>query len=203
MKRLLTLFLVLWCSTAWAVEPIDLARGFNPYVAGAGVAAGVSCTTSNDGVLAEPVTQPGTGNSDMQWTCLKFTLAAQKTITAYKILECDNNSDTGNTRVQILNHDAANDYPDDTSLVSNTNVSMNMSSVSNCATKQTSEYNLATPQVLASGTYWVCSLAENSANRFVFYETSTGNRACYSSNTGVTWTCIANTAYDMEVWGCD
>ena len=46
MKRLLTLFLVLWCSTAWAVEPIDLARGFNPYVAGAGVAAAQICSAT-------------------------------------------------------------------------------------------------------------------------------------------------------------
>ena len=45
MKRLLTLFLVLWCSTAWAVEPINLVRGFNPYVAGAGVAGGCNVAT--------------------------------------------------------------------------------------------------------------------------------------------------------------
>ena len=45
MKKLLTLFLVLWCSTAWAVEPINLARS-NPYVLGAGAAA-ASCQGAN------------------------------------------------------------------------------------------------------------------------------------------------------------
>lgn len=46
MKKALTLILVLWCSTAWAVEPINLARS-NPYVLGAGV-AGASCDTATN-----------------------------------------------------------------------------------------------------------------------------------------------------------
>lgn len=49
MKKLLTLIIVLWCSAAWAVEPLNIART-NPYVAGAGVAAAAQtayCTAAN------------------------------------------------------------------------------------------------------------------------------------------------------------
>lgn len=64
MKRLLTLFLVLWCSTAWAVEPINLARS-NPYVLGAGgAAAGVTYVHNlpcDDNAASYTVTNNGTG----------------------------------------------------------------------------------------------------------------------------------------------
>jgi len=51
MKKLLTLFLVLWCSTAWAAGPIDWSKPYarsNPYVLGAGVAAGSSCDSATN-----------------------------------------------------------------------------------------------------------------------------------------------------------
>jgi hypothetical protein len=50
MKKVLTLFFILWCSTAWAVEPINLARGFNPYVAGSTGGAAASCSEATNEV---------------------------------------------------------------------------------------------------------------------------------------------------------
>jgi hypothetical protein len=50
MTKILTLIIVLWCSTVWAVEPINLAR-MNAYVAGAGGAAAANTDACTSGLL--------------------------------------------------------------------------------------------------------------------------------------------------------
>lgn len=168
--------------------------------AGSGVSA-AACTVDNDSQLWHPTTQPGISDSGAAWVATKFTLAAANTITLYKIKESDSGSDTGNERIVIMNHDSENDYPDETSEIANSTVSTAMSSVP--ASPTVISHILSSTIVLPAGTYWLVNQEENSADRYVRYVASTGDRACYSANSGLTWSCTANTTYDMELWGCE
>jgi hypothetical protein len=198
MKRLISLllFITLCCA-------VQASARMNAYIAGSCSSAAATCSTANDKKLWNPTTQPGTTGSDVPWKATKFTLAAQKTITLYKVEECDDSYDTGNGRTVIMNHDSANDQPDETSEVANSAVTLANSAMSACGSWVLEDYVLSATITLAAGTYWLVSQEQNGSDIDVMYESSAGNRVCYSSDSGAIWTCIADYTYNMEVWGCD
>lgn len=193
---LLILILSAWAQYVFSAEPIQLAR-MNGYVA-AGVGA-ASCTTDNDGKIWEPTTQNGGGSSSVTWVASKITISANSTITMYKSKETDDAA-TGNIKMLLMNHDAVNDQPDETSIVANSTITKNNGDIP--GTPTVNEYVLPSTFNLTVGTYWLVSQEENGMARGQFFSSSSGNRACYSNNSGSTWTCTADYSYDMEVWGC-
>jgi hypothetical protein len=158
----------------------------------------LTCTTSDDSEISHPVTQPGTSSDSTTWTAQKITLSATTRITAYKILLCDT-GDTGSQTTALYSHDADNDKP--ASLVTGSDINVASTEFSACPTAAEYDFALDTPKEVSAGTYWIVNYEVDSAAKTVKYATSTGDRVCYSSN-GSTWTCVDNTAYDMELWGC-
>jgi hypothetical protein len=198
MKRLISLllFLTLCCA-------VQANARMNAYIAGSVVAGGGSCTTGTDKFLWS-ADQTDSAGSSVTWKAQKFTIAAQKSVTMYQIGQCDDNADTGNARIVIMNHDAVNDYPDETSEVSNSAMTKAANLIQACSTHTLEDYELAATLTLPAGTYWLVSQEQNSADLNTGYSTAaTGERVCYSSDSGSNWSCVDNTAYHMEVWGCD
>lgn len=169
-----------------------------------GVASTVTCSTANDVELWAPTDQSGgdTGSADL--ICQKFTIAAQKTITGYNIKVCDNNSDTGDFDFEIYNHDAGNDYPDETSLVANSTKNTNASALGDCGSPAEYFVELASTFDLPSGTYWMCRDENNGADVVIEKDnTSAGDRFCYSTDGGSNWTCVDDVSQNFELWGCN
>jgi len=171
--------------------------------------ATTACTTSNYSKLWNPVTQPGTTQSGIVMKAIKFTTALSKDITAYKIRECENSgNNTGNGIARIITHDSGNDWPSlsGSTPVAVPNSSSNTfptSSMSDCATTQVDEYTLASTLTLAAGTYWLLLESQGTVAIDGLYAASTGDRVCYKGAADTSWTCVDNTMYDMELWGCD
>lgn len=201
MKKLLICLLLL-PSLAWGSDlGQDYAR-MNPYILGGGVSAAAGCTVDSDKKLWNPVTQPGTTQSLIAWKAQKFVLAAEKTITGYNVKNCDNNQ-TGSVSLMIMNNDGSN-YPNEESIVPDSTVTKAHSAIVDCGTGTVEFWQLATPITLAAGTYWVTSKEVDGADYAQYYATSTGDVVSYDAAGNGTWDTLAtNTAYDIEVYGCD
>lgn len=173
--------------------------------AGAGVsAAAPACSTTNDEALYTPQGQGGDGSSSVAWLANKFTIASNKTVTLYKIKTCDNGSNTGTSRVVLMNHDSGNNQPDETSEVASSSVSLASTSIPDCGTPGYVDYTLGVVLSLSAGTYWIVQQETESSQHDTNYDlSSTGDRACYSTDSGASWSCTADASYDMAVWGCN
>ena len=189
-----------------AAENIQLAR-MNPYIAGSVQVA--ACSTTNDTNLYHPVTQPGTSESDQGYLAIKVTVAVDKTITAYKIRECDSGgSGVGNGVAFIATHNSGADEPNLSGTTpvhysGSTSQTIATSTMPTCPSNNVDEYALETPYTLPSGTYWEILEIQNSAQIGGFYAASPGDRVCYKGLLGDTWTCTSDYMYDMELWGCN
>jgi hypothetical protein len=169
-------------------------------VVGSSAAASLSCTTSDDSKIWNPVTQPGTSADTSTWTAVKIVLSATTRITAYKVRQYDQGSDTGSATTSLYPHDTLNDKPDSTAgEITGSAKNVLMSAIP--ASSTVIDFDLATPKEVSAGTYWIVNREVDSANRNSYYVSSTGDRTCYSAN-GSTWTCSDNYMYDMELWGC-
>lgn len=163
----------------------------------------VPCTVANDSALYEPVDTDFTDGSSRTWVANKVVFASQVTVTLYKSYACDNGSDAGTIDMLLMSHDAGNDYPDETSEVADSTKSLAASALTDCASYVSDEFVLATPLVVAAGTYWVVN-KEVGSNTLKGYDSiSTGDRMCYSDNSGTDWTCYDNQGFNLEVWGCN
>lgn len=159
----------------------------------------LACTTSDDSQIWKPTTQPGTSSDTSLYTAVKITLSSATRITAYKVRNFDNGSDTGSATTVLYSDDGNGATSKPTSAVADTSKNVLMSAVPAASTVV--DYDLATPKEVTAGTYWIVNYEVDSANRLSYYATSSGNRVCYSAN-GSDWTCVDDTTYDMELWGC-
>lgn len=197
MKRLLFL-LLLFPSLAWG-QVSTSGVSLSGCSTGGGAAA---CTTSTDSKLEYPVTQPGTTHGgDSTWNALKIVLDATTTITSYKCLVCDKGSDAGTVVTRLYNDDGNGATSKPTTEVASSSKSLATSTFTDCTGESVIDFDLATPLQVSAGTYWIVSTEVDAANRDSLYVASAGDRICYSSN-GSDWTCGNDSAYDMELWGC-
>ena len=158
-----------------------------------------SCTTSNDSLIYAP-TSTGSSSSTVAIKAQKFVIASQITVTAYKINIQDNNQ-TGSLKISIMGHDSGGDYPDETNEISGSDVTVAASGIPDTAA--VTEFALSTPLVLSAGTYWVCTQSVSGLTYALYYATSAGDRLAYA-NTLAEWSdALSNTAYNIEVWGCE
>jgi len=163
------------------------------------------CTTANDSSQWTPIGQSlDDGTANATWVAQKIVLGSQITVTMYQFYSCDNSgSDTGSQTLLLMDHDAVNDYPDETSEVANSSINLSTSILGTCDTQNQDDYALASPLVVAAGTYWVVAKEIDSANTLKVRDTSSiGDRRCYSTDAGTNWTCSDDSAYNFEVWGC-
>lgn len=200
MKRLLTLFLVLWCSTAWAVEPINLARGFNPYVAGSagGAAGAASCTSCNSGgdtLFASSATTYNSGDSWSAWQGWQFTTATTKCVSGVMAGAGDGGSSYGMT---CMLYTDSSDSPGSIIAAGYT------STIADLPTNPDpySEFLFATVQTLAAGTYWV--VCNPGGNLVTWGRASSSSGTQKYSDDGSSWVSHSRaTLFIMGVLGCD
>lgn len=190
-------------------ENLQLAK-MSQGIAGGNYMPVASCTTSNDSKLWNPVTQPGTNGSGLAMIAMKITIESSKTITAYKVREADaSGADTGNGIIRIITHDTSNNWPSlsgatpvvYTGSTSNTIDASLMSD--DISSPQVDEYTISNPFILPAGTYWIMRETQNGGFVYGYYVGSTGDRVCYKGIAEETWTCVDDSSYDMELWGCN
>lgn len=158
------------------------------------------CSSSNDSVKWHPTTQPGTTANTNLWLATKFTTASAYTITGYNARLC-NGGTAGNVTLRLMNHNSTE--PDETSVVADsTSQNVANTSLETCATTGMAELLLSATIALPAGTYWIVkeAAAGVASGHFV---SSVGDRACYSSDSGSSWTCAADYTYDFELLGCN
>lgn len=160
------------------------------------------CTTASASSLEHSVTQPGTSvGATSAYNALKIVLDATTTITAYKNRECAQAAADDDVTVSLYTHNAGTDKPD-TEVSGSASQAVSTSTFTDCTGNSVIEFALATPLTgVAAGTYWIVDKRSANLRNNIYAATSPGDRACYGSN-GSTWTCVDDTAYDMELWGC-
>ena len=192
MKKLLCTLLLLLCF------PLALHSGGiigNWYSA-------VACTTATDSSQWAPTGQDDNDTASATWRATKVTLGSNITLTAYIIKERDTNQ-TGSDTVVMMNHDAGNDYPDETSEVADTEITLGHASIPDGAPPAVTEFPLASPTNINSGTYWVVIKEVDGIASLTYRDTSSsGDRYCSSYNSGSTWSCTDNFSLNIEVYGC-
>ena len=167
-------------------------------------ASATACTVDNDSEQIAGNDQTQSGSSSSVYVCQKLTPSGNITVTGYNVGICDDNSDTNTTTMLVYNHDAGNDWPDETSLVSNSSKATAMSVFPTCDTFTPTFVAVDTTYSMTGSTpYWVCSVEDDSAQRkHARDESSTGDRYCYSDAPASGWTCIDNWALITQVYGC-
>ena len=160
----------------------------------------VSCSTANDSQQWVPTSQCDSFGTTNTWSATEFTIASQITVTGYLIDLRDNSGgDTGSTRVVVV--DDSGGEPDETSEISGSAIQVACTSIPNSYEQYF--FELASPLVLPSGTYWVIIQEIDSAVLNTHYcSTSTGDARAYSDN-GTTWTVSSGQSLDVEIWGCN
>lgn len=193
-KRLFYILIAVFLAfNVWATDPF-----FDEIFSGG---EGVSCSVSNDSEQWAPDTQDDTNYAQSAWLAQRFTIAAQITVTGYLIDVDDQGDNDELVTVSIFNGDAT-DPTEPEDAVANSSITVDTDLLPDALTTDYF-YELASPIVLPAGTYWVVQQEVGAAALFTNWDsTSTGDRKCYSINSGANWTCEDNQAYDMEIWGC-
>jgi len=192
MRKWLILFICLIAGTALAGQ----LKVLSPFIPTS------TCTTSNDSQQWAPFTLDSDASSNSDYKAVRVVLSETKTFTMYKVRSCDQGSDTGNLRVSIVNGNSTE--PDETDEIPNSAVTKNASDLTDCTSYGYDEYVLSTPFTLSAGTYWLLIKEENSADILVRYAWgSTGDRRCWSDDSGVNWSCNDDDALNAEIWGCN
>lgn len=179
--------------------------GYGPVIVGGGVAAvGGSCTMGSSTELYHPVTQGGSSGSAMPWRGQKFTTTGTKTVTGYKVVQCESSgANTGNGKAYLLADNSGQPNYSGGAITGST-ITMAASAMQDCGSGRQDTYELSNPFSLSAGTYWIVVESENSANISVYYATSTGDSAAYINTVPADpWTISTDVAYDMELWGCN
>ena len=199
MKKLIVFIILFFATSIYAGTLLQTSQSIVAKKRGSDV-----CTILNDSSQYAPVDQDNDSTRTNTWQAMKFTLAAQTTITMYRTTICDEGVDAGHLDIVIMNHDAGNNYPDETSVVANSTATLAASSISNCYPVGVNDLDMASTFVLSSGIYWVVQEEDGSAIKFARDGTgSTGDRRCMSEDSGSTWTCYDNESVNIEVWGCN
>jgi len=159
----------------------------------------VSCTTADDSEIYHPVSQDGTGYSTLGYAATKVTLSSATMVTTFLAKICDIVTTSGTVTMLLYSHNAGSDEPDDA--IADTDSTVSYTEIADCDTTEVQNFDLGTPKLVSAGTYWIVSRENADTNRRQFYTASVGDRRCYSSD-GTSWTCTNDSAYDMEVWGC-
>lgn len=203
MKKLLTLFLVLWCSTAWAVEPINLART-NAYVAGAKAA----CTQTTVGTQDSTIT--GIGTSAKLCYSYLWTPSTTQTIKRmyFEVFKVGTPTSNYNIVIQTgVSHGAPG-----TTIANGTSGTVAASTFSASPTLGWSYVTFSTaPTVTASTTYGIalCADVASASNTIVWGKDADGNGTTdntgyYSTGIGDNWAVLEDHAGPvLWVTSCD
>jgi len=171
-----------------------------PFVMNSGVQT-QDCNLNNDSSIWS-TNQDGDTTKTATWRAQKITLAAETTVTSYLQTLCEGNQ-TGSVTMVLMNHDSGNDYPDETSEVANTDSTVTAANISDCYPVESTEFDLASPTLVSSGTYWIVVKEIGGISARTYTDSSSsGDRYCYSEDSGSTWTCSDNVAMHVELWGC-
>lgn len=204
MRKLIWLFIFLFpplVSFAGMGGPMGL-----QVITGSTVASSppAECTTSNHDSLADYHTSnsddSGTNTDSAVWACQKFTLAAASTITQYLVRGYTVSGTTESAVCQIYNDDTGT-YPDETSPVADTSVSVVLSTIG--GSEEDVLFTLGTPKSISSGTYWlVCSTTSSDQFRVIRDTSVTGAASARANSGGSTYTEYSEQAYRIIVKGC-
>lgn len=185
----------------WLLLALPLHAQEYDYVAGAGGAAAAACTTASDSAIFDLTglgysTYDYTTTTDPPWKLgVQFTLASQATLTEYIVMMCDA-ATNANAIVSVYTDSGATIG----TIVADTSVTLAHSSIANCNSYTNTTFTLATPKVLAAGTYWLVLDTDGTSQQFYAgYKSNTGTRAYFRAASGA----IANYAISMALMGCD
>lgn len=196
LKLILVLMLCLVAVTAYAGEPILIAKT-NPYVAGAGQAAAGCTAGSGDSAIFDH-TSSTVGVSQYLAGSTKFgqqfTIASTTRITRYAIYTQDL-GETGSLSVSI--------YTDSSNTLGSLVDAATTASKSNADIGQTYGViyiDLPTPYNLSAGTYWVRTIATGGGS-FYIKSAAKSNGGIYSYVEG-DYNYLANYVISVALWGC-
>ena len=201
-KSILILILILFTSICFAGGITDKVKS----VIARKNASGTVCSTSTDSKLIDRLSF-GTGDPYIDtkdvYLAVKFTIAADSTITQYVVRYCDSNADTGTVSTMIYDDDGNGATSKPTTIVADTTKTITSSAISaECETATgTDIITLDAPKALSAGTYWLVSKENSLANRGWAYKVVTGEKLCQSTD-GASWSCASNYAFQMDVMGC-
>ena len=164
--------------------------------------AAPSCTTADDVKVWGPVGVAPDVSASEPWMGQRIILTAQTLVTMYRITGCED-AHTGTLDVMVMNNGA--NEPNEGSIVANSTKSLGHASMADCyPITPTLDFEVASPFLLDAGTYWVVTKEISSYSLLASHDTtSTGDRYCYSINSGANWTCADNSAINYAVWGCE